>query len=97
MQTTKLDATLMDSLLEQLKQSGKSLSQFCQDENVPKQRLYYWQKRLRRKNKPKPEFIKIPAFQMGHYEKSICEIHFPSGIRITFNTQPDANFIKQLV
>ena len=97
MQVTKLDSKLMDSLLEQLKQSGKSLSQFCKDENVATQRLYYWQKKRNRKDKPKPEFIKIQAARVGYSENSICEIHFPSGICVIFKTQPDASFIKQLV
>ena len=97
MQVTKLDSKLMDSLLERLKQSGKSLSQFCKDENVATQQLYYWQKKRSRKEKPKPEFIKIATAQVRHYENPICEIHFPSGIRVTFKTQPNASFIKQLV
>ena len=97
MQVTKLDSKHMDSLLERLKQSGKSLSQFCKDENVATHRIYYWQKKCSRKDKPKPEFIKIPVARVGPSENSICEIHFPSGIRVTFKTQPEASFIKQLV
>jgi hypothetical protein len=81
--------------LERWKQSGKTIAQFCRDENTPYHTFLYWHKKLIGTKQAK-YFVKF-NFSDSNARPNLCEVVFLNVNRIIFSSAPDALFLKQLI
>ncbi|HLF51557.1 IS66 family insertion sequence element accessory protein TnpA [Flavobacterium sp.] len=94
---TKENDTEKFAMIERWQQSKQTISQFCVEENIATHVFYYWHAKYRKQNNKPGAFIKIAPPVISHTKPNYCTIHFTNGIRLVFNEQPNASFIKQLL
>lgn len=89
----------MLELIDRWKESGLSQKSFCQKEQVPFHKFYYWLRRSRHKNPAKKEtgnnFVKLKIKEP--VAPSSIEIHLPQGVRLFFHTPVSAEYLKTLL
>ena len=82
-------------ILDRWKESGKSVRQFCQDENININTFHYWRGQL--KKEKSSGFIKLqsagPAFQTAYY----CEVTLRNGNRVLFHQSPGGKVLRGLL
>lgn len=83
-------------MVERWQQSGKSINEFCKEENIGYYSFAYWRDKFLKQNQPNG-FIKIKANPENSSTLNSCEIIFANGNRISFSKLPDMLFIKQLM
>jgi len=83
-------------IIERWKQSGKTISQFCKEENIPYHKFHYLHSKYKQQNNTS-KFIKIKPLVREVIGGSYCELYFANGSRLVFNQKPEAVFIKQLL
>lgn len=96
MKTSKDNFENKFETIERWKQSGKSISQFCKDENLPYHKFHYWRRKYIKTNNP-IGFIKIKKNLREPLVGNYCELYFASGTRLVFNQKPEAGYIKELL
>lgn len=101
MRNTKDNDTYHFGMIERWKTSKQTKTEFCKKENIRYHVFYYWHKKHQRihrsvNTQTTPSFIKLPNISTVP-SVSYCEIHFANGIRLSFNTCPDASFLKSLL
>jgi len=81
-------------LVERWQKSGKTVIQFCKEENISYPTFHYWRKKLN----PSIEkgFVKLKT-SAGGAVSDYCEVIFTNGIRLLFHQQPQIDFVKQLL
>ena len=89
-------------LNERWEQSGKSIIQFCRDENLSYHTFHYWRKKLASKNtvttkKTGSKFIKLKSVSKEISGAGYCELILSNGHRLLFHQQPEVDFVKQLM
>lgn len=82
----------MQEICEQFKQSGLSRRVFCKQHNIAHQTFNYWYKRISCKEGSGFTEVVLPA-----KKKASFELIFPSGARMSFEGEPSANWLKELV
>lgn len=82
--------------IERWKQSGKTINQFCKEENLSYHKFHYRHLKYQQQNSPS-KFIKIKPIARDVIGNSYCELYFANGCRLVFNQKPEADFIKQLL
>ena len=89
------------ALIERWHQSGKSIKQFCNDENFGYHAFHYWKKKLKgesvHENKSALGFIRLEHSLPEVTHSICCELVLSRGNRILFHTLPPVNFVKQLL
>ena len=81
-------------LVERWQKSGKTVIQFCKEENISCHAFHYW----RKKWNPTivKGFVKLKqstAVTVSDY----CEMIFTNGTRLLFHQQPQRDFVNQLL
>ncbi len=82
----------MQGIYQQWQQSGLSRKAFCKQHNITYQTFNYWYKRITSKTDSGFSEINLPASTVVS-----LEVIFPSGARITFQSEPAASWLKELV
>ena len=82
--------------IERWKQSGKTIIQFCKEENLSYHKFHYWHSKYKQQNNTS-KFTKIKPITREVISGSYCELYFANGSRLVFNQKPEADFIKQLL
>jgi hypothetical protein len=88
----KRTSSQMQEICIQWEHSGLSRRAFCKQYNLAYQTFNYWHKRLG--SKESSGFSEIALAARG---KSSLEVIFPSGARITFEVEPSASWLRELV
>jgi hypothetical protein len=84
-------------MLYNCQSSGKSIQQYCKDENIPYHTFLYWRKKINKKDTPKPSgFIALQSKPSFYKESKVAEVFFSNGNRVVLYDLPGALFIKQL-
>lgn len=84
-----------NALLDRWKESGKSVRQFCQDENININTFHYWRSRLK-KEKP-AAFIKLQPSENIFRAAVYCEVMLSNGNRVLFHQSPGAKILRGLL
>jgi len=88
------------------KESGKSISKFCEEENISVNRFRYQLKkqgiklRAQHKNKPEGSFVPLiikPDKQLPEQNTDRIEIFYPNGIELRLPVRIEPGFIKTLI
>lgn len=82
----------MESTIKEWQNSGLSKKAFCRDREITYQTFHYWNKRLMSAGMSGFSEVKLslPAETNGF------ELTFPSGVRMTFQGQPSATWLREL-
>lgn len=83
----------MQATIIEWQTSGLSKKAFCRDRKITYQTFHYWCKRLLFSNATGFEEVKIPS----RTPSDTMELSFPSGVRITFQGQPSASWLREVV
>ena len=83
-------------MINRWKASGKSISSFCKEENIPYFTFLYWRDKLVKKNN-RSGFVKIKAIVSPKMKDTTCEIIFTNGNRLSFSVSPEAPYLKTLL
>jgi len=89
-------------LIDQWQQSGKSIIQFCKDENISYHTFHYWRKKLSSRDafgtkKPGAKFIKLKNVAKRVVDPGYCEVVLTNGNRVVLHGQLQSDFIKSLL
>lgn len=84
-------AILMKQHIDACKASGQTVAQYCSSQQIKAHQYYYWQKKLQPIAPGK--FISIAP----HLSNAPVRIDFTNGNRISFETMPPVEYIKQLM
>jgi len=87
------------------KESGKSISKFCEEENISVNRFRYQLKKQGIKprpyrNKPEGSFVPLiikPDKQLPEQNTDRIEIFYPNGIELRLPVRIEPGFIKTLI
>jgi hypothetical protein len=83
-------------MIDRWKASGKSISSFCKEENIPYFTFLYWRDKLFKKNN-RSGFVKIKPSVSHKLKDTTCEIIFTNGNRLNFPVPPEASYLKALL
>ena len=83
----------MQATIVEWQNSGLSRKAFCRERKITYQTFHYWFKRLHVPNASGFEEVKLS----GRTQGSAFELVFPSGVRMVFDGQPSAGWIRELV
>jgi rRNA pseudouridine-1189 N-methylase Emg1 (Nep1/Mra1 family) len=85
------------AMLEKWKTSGKSIKQYCLDENIPYHAMSYWQRKEKYLATGKDKkFIKVKLNSPSVINQNKTEIIYSNGTRIIFYGSTNVNELKQL-
>ncbi len=82
----------MQLLLSKWQESGLNKKAFCKAENISYATFHYWAKRLSKVNES--GFSEIP---LKSSPAPCCELIFPSGVRMVFDSTPPLIYLKELL
>ena len=87
----------MLELIDRWKQSGLSQKSFCEKEQIPYYKFYYWLRRSRNKSKGSKEtknadFVKLKIKEP--VALSSIEVYLPHGARLIFHAPVSAEYLK---
>jgi hypothetical protein len=83
----------MKAVISEWQNSGQSKKEFCRDRKIVYQTFHYWFKRLSGARSSGFSEVKIPVSnQIGSFE-----LIFPSGARMTFQGEPSASWLRDLI
>ena len=90
----------MLEMIDRWKQSGLSQKSFCQKEQIPYHKFYYWLRRSRHKKQDTKEtanagFVKLKIKEPVTF--SSIEVHLPHGTRLFFHAPVSAEYLKTLL
>lgn len=85
-------AEMMRMHIAACKESGKTIEDYCKENDLKPSNYYYWRKKLSAPQEP-GKFVRIAA-AISH---SPVTVIFASGHRMVFETLPSVEYIKQLV
>lgn len=83
----------MQATITEWKNSGLSKKAFCLDRKITYQTFHYWFKRLSVESSSGFAEMKIP----GSLHTSSFELTFASGARMTFQGEPTAAWLRELL
>jgi transposase-like protein len=97
METTKTLPAEKQAMLEKFKESGKSITQYCLEENISYHTLSYWHRKDKYLQTGKDKkFIKVKLKKPGSSYQNKTELQLSNGNRIIFHGQININELKQL-
>jgi len=68
-------------IIARYRQSGLGSRDFCAAEGLVPRTFEKWERRLRRKDGPKGQFVEVPTPQVGSGPWAV-EVEFPNGVRL---------------
>ena len=74
-------AAQWSELIARYRQSGLGSRQFCAAEGLVPRTFEKWERRLRRKEAPKGQFVEVPP-PLGVSGPWAVEVEFPNGVRL---------------
>ena len=74
-------AAQWSEILARYRQSGLGSRQFCEAEGLVARTFEKWERRLRRKDSKKGEFVELPA-PSGTPSPWAVKVEFPNGVRL---------------
>lgn len=83
----------MQATVNEWEKSGQSKKAFCLERNINYPTFHYWYKRL--KMPTSPGFTEVSVGMGG--SSGACELIFPSGMRMVFQGEPPASWLRELV
>ena len=83
----------IEATIVEWRNSGLSRKAFCREHKLTYQTFHYWFKRLHVPSASGFEDVKLS----GRTHGSSFELIFPSGVRMVFDGQPSAGWIRELV
>jgi len=95
--------TLEDAaaMIEHRRSSGLTIQAFCEAENINLATYYYWQQRLRFKEKEEvPMLVPINIEKSGprcESNRENLELTYPNGVRISIPRYSELNLIRELI
>ncbi len=85
------------AMLDKWQTSGKSIKQYCLDENIPYHTMSYWQRKQKYLQSGKDKkFIKVKLSSASVINQNKTEIIYSNGTRIIFYGSTNVNELKQL-
>jgi hypothetical protein len=97
METTKKLPPDKQAMLDKFNSSGKSIKQYCLDENIPYHLMSYWQRKEKYlKTGKDKKFIKVKFKEPSQTAQNKTELIFSNGNRIIFHGHVNMNELKQL-
>lgn len=97
METGKLLPADKQAMLDRFKSSGKSIKQYCIDENVPYHLMGYWQRKEKFIETGKDKkFIKVKLKEPSTAVQNKTEVIYSNGNKIIFHGHVNMNELKQL-
>ena len=85
------------SMIDRWRESKQTILQFCKEEKIAPHVFYYWKGKFKRQNNDPGKFVKIVTQGESKGKMPYCELQFTNGMRLVFNEQPSACFVKQLL
>lgn len=90
----------MLEMIDRWKQSGLSQKSFCEKEQIPYHKFYYWLRLSRHKKQGTKEtgatgFVKLKIKEP--VAPSSIEVHLPQGARVFFHAPVSAEYLKTLL
>jgi hypothetical protein len=83
----------MQATINEWQMSGLSKKAFCRERNITYQTFHYWVKRL-----TSPVAIGFEEVKLsGQTQRETLELIFPSGARLTFQGEPSASWLRELL
>ncbi len=82
----------MELLFGKWQSSGQSKMAFCKTECISYASFHYWSKRLSK--------VSVSGFSEVPLKSSLapcCELIFPSGVRMVFDSAPSVSYLKELL
>ena len=99
MRNNRIVRQQMLELVDRWKKSGLSQKSFCQKEQIPFHKFYYWLRRSRHKTENTKEtdagFVKLKIKEP--VALSSIEVHLPQGVRLFFHAPVSAEYLKTLL
>ena len=74
-------AAQWSEIIARYRQSGLGSRDFCAAEGLVPRTFEKWERRLRRKDGPKGQFVEVPTPQVGSGPWAV-EVEFPNGVRL---------------
>jgi hypothetical protein len=68
-------------IIARYRQSGLGSQQFCEAEGLVRRTFAKWERRLRRKDVPKGQFVEVPTPEVVRGSWAV-EVEFPNGVRL---------------
>jgi hypothetical protein len=68
-------------IIARYRQSGLGSQQFCETEGLVRRTFAKWERRLRRKEGQKGQFVEVPTLQVVSGPWAV-EVEFPNGVRL---------------
>lgn len=86
-------AEQMQIIINEWQTSGLSKKAFCRQRNIASATFHYWYKRITKS--PSPGFTEVALPQRER--TNLCEIVFPSGVRVIFEGEPSASWVREVL
>lgn len=83
----------MQSVIKEWQESGQSKKAFCRDRKITYATFHYWFKRLSPAAPGGFSEVKLPR----PHQPETFELTFPSGARMTFQGEPSAAWLRELL
>jgi hypothetical protein len=74
-------AAQWSEIIARYRQSGLGSQQFCEGEGLVRRTFEKWERRVRRKEGPKGQFVEVPTPQVGSGPWAV-EVELPNGVRL---------------
>ena len=90
----------MLEMIDRWKQSELSQKSFCEKEQIPYHKFYYWLRRSRHKKQDTKETANAGFVKLNIKETispSSIEVHLPQGARLFFHAPVSAEYLKTLL
>jgi hypothetical protein len=98
METTKELPVEKQAMLKKFKSSGKSITQYCREENIPYHLMSYWQRKEKYLQTVKDKkFTKIKLVSSKISDQNKIEIIYGHGTRIVFYGRINMNDLKEMI
>jgi transposase-like protein len=97
MQNHSDNLKLYSQLIDRCQKSGKTVEQFCKEENIGSHRYYYWRKKVKKSSHSQFIHLNPPQPVVTAPKPAYCEVLFANGNRILFHQPPTADLVKQLM
>jgi hypothetical protein len=89
----KYTAEQMRVIVAEWQASGLSKKAFCHQRNITYPTFHYWYKRIAASSSSGFTEVSLPAGERS----GVCEIVFPSGVRMILQGEPTASWLREVV
>jgi len=84
--------------ISEWKQSGKSMKQYCRDNNISFDSFYYWYRKFSKIDSCNNEdFVPLKIINKPAIKENKIEIHYPNGVKLLLTGGNNLSYLRELI